>query len=213
MQGRQLVEDHPDPPPVVLGERQHGVDRDLQPGRDQPAQARMLVSPGREEQEAAAVRGPVLLADPVPDREGLAGIGQELQGREVRREHGAHRERGLGVLRIDDRLRDRAFHRLGEGRELGLEQVVDQDLVLGDAAFPEHPGAVGEQLARGRHPERVDRVLLLRDQRRGHHVEVARVAGLQEGRPARRPGIQRVHQHVALRVEERPGVCSPSCRR
>ena len=34
----------PDAPAVVLGQRQHGVDRDLQPGRDQPAQAGMLVA-------------------------------------------------------------------------------------------------------------------------------------------------------------------------
>ena len=162
----------------------------------------MLVAARGQEQEAVLV----LLADPIPNRERLALIRQELQRPEVGRQHGAHRERGLRVLRIDDRLRDRAFHGLGQCRQVGLEQMVDQDLVLGDALLPEHAGAVGEQLPRRRHPERVHRVLLLRDQRGRHHVEVARVAGFEKGRPARRPRIERVHQHVARGIEEGPGV-------
>ena len=84
--------------------------------------------------------------------------------------------------------------------------MIDQDLVFRDALLPEHAGAVREQLPRRRHPERVHRVLLLRDQRGGHHVEVARVPGFQERRPARRTRIQRVHQHVAGGIEERPGI-------
>ena len=109
VQGGELVEDHPDAPLALLGEREHGVDRDLEPGRDETAQARMLVAARGEEQEAPAVPAAVLLADPVPDREGLPGIGQELERGKVGREHGAHRERGLRVLGIDDRLRDRAY--------------------------------------------------------------------------------------------------------
>ena len=185
------------------------VDRDLQPGRDQAAQAGMLVAARGQEQEPV----PVLPCRSNPGSRTACPIGQELQRAEVGGQHGAHRERGLRVLGIDDRLRDRAFHGLGERRQVGLEQMVDQDLVLGDALFPEHPGAVGEQLPRRRHPERVDRVLLLRDQRRRHHVEVARVAGFEEGRPARRARIERVHQHVAGGIEEGRGCSSPSCRR
>ena len=202
VQGGQLVEDHPDAPPVVLGQRQHGVDRDLKPGRDQPAQGRVLVAPGREEQEAL----PVLVRDPIPDREGLALVGQELEGGEIGGQHGAHAERGLGVVGIDDGLRDRTLHRLGKRGEVGLEQVVDQDPVVLHPLLAQHARAVGEELPCGGDPERVHRVLLLRDQGRGHHVEVARSPGLQEGRPARRPCVERVHQHVAGLVEEGGGV-------
>ena len=75
---------------------------------------------------------PVLVGDPLPDRERLALVRQELECGQVGRQHGAHRERGLGVVGVDDGLRDRALHGLGERREVGLEQVVDQDPVLDD---------------------------------------------------------------------------------
>ena len=142
----------------------------------------MLVAARGQEQEPAAL----LVGDPLPDREGLAGIGQELQRREVGGQHGAHAERGLRVVGIDDRLGDGALHRLGERRQVGLQEMVDQDLVVLDALLPEHPGAVGEELPCRRHPERIHRVLLLGNERRGHHVEVAGVAGFEEGRPAGR---------------------------
>ena len=58
-------------------------------------------------------------------------------------------------------------------------------------------------MPRGRDPERVHGVLLLRDQCRGHGVEVPGRAGLEERRPARRPGIQRIEQNVPLRIEKR----------
>ena len=74
------------------------------------------------------------------------------------------------------------------------------------ALLPEHARAVREELPSRRHPERIDRVLLLRDQRGRHHVEVAGVARFQEGRPARRAGVERVQQHVAVLVEERTRV-------
>ena len=166
----------------------------------------MLVAARGQEQEASTVPGAVLARYPLPDREPRAGIGQELERGEVRGQHGAHAERGLRVVGIDDRLRDRALHRLGERRQVGLEQMVDQHLVLRHPLLPEHPGAVGEELACGRHPERVDGVLLLRDEGGGHHVEVAGVARFEEGRPARRAGIKRIEQHVAVRIEERARV-------
>ena len=40
----------------------------------------------------------------------------------------------------------RALHGFRQVGELGLEQMVDQDPVLGDAPLPEPAGAVGEQL-------------------------------------------------------------------
>ena len=75
-----------------------------------------------QEEEAAAVIGAVPAAvfpgDPVADRERRAGIGQHFQRAQMGGQHGAHRERGLRVLRIDDRLRDRPLHGLGELRQL-----------------------------------------------------------------------------------------------
>ena len=65
------------------------------------------------------------------------------------------------------------------------------------------PCAVGEQLPRGRHPERVHRVPLVGDEGSGHHVEVTGRPGLEEGRPARRPGIEGVHEHVAGGIKKR----------
>ena len=167
-----------------------------------PPQARVLVAPGGEEQEPRFV----LLAHPVPDREGLARIGQELEGAQVRGQHGPDREGGLGVLGVHDGLGHRALHGLGQGRQVGLEQVVDQHPVLGDPLLPEHARAVCEQLPRGRDPEGVHRVLLLGDEGGGHHVEVPGRPGLVEGGPAGRPGIEGVHQHVPGGIEEGAGI-------
>ena len=58
VQRRQLVEDDPDPPAVVLFEREQRVDRDLEPGRDEAPQGCMLVAARGEEQEPL----PVLLS-------------------------------------------------------------------------------------------------------------------------------------------------------
>ena len=69
-----------------------------------------------------------LVGDPLADRERPSLVGQHLERAEMRGQHGAHREGGLRVLGIDDRLHDRALHRLGERRELGLQEVVDQYL-------------------------------------------------------------------------------------
>ena len=80
--------------------------------------------------------------------------------------------------------------------------MIDQDAVFGDAAFQQDARAVGEQLPRGGDPERIGGIPLLGDQRGGHGVEVARIAGLQERRPARRACIERVQQHVAAGIEE-----------
>ena len=162
----------------------------------------MLVATRGQEQEPV----PLLVRYPFPDRERLAGIRQELQRAEIGGEHGPHAERGLRVLRIHDGLRHRALHGLGERRQVGLQQMIDQDPVLGDPLPAQHAGTVGEELAGGGDPERVHRVLLLGDERGGHHVEVAGIARFEERRPARRAGIQRVHQHVAVRIEEGPGV-------
>ena len=135
VEGGQLVQDHPDPARVVLMEGEERVHRDLQPGGDEPPQARVLVAPGGQEQEP----GPVLPAHPVPDREGLARIGQELQRSQVRGEHGPDRKRGLGVVGVHDGLGHRALHGLGQGRQVGLEQVVDQDPVPGHPCFQSTP--------------------------------------------------------------------------
>ena len=55
----------------------------------------------------------------------------------------------------------------------------------------------------GRDPERVHRVLLLRNERRGHGVEVPGRPGLEERRPARGAGVQRIEQNIPLRIEKR----------
>ena len=156
------------------------VHSDLEPGGDEPSQARVLVAPGGQEQEP----GFVLPAHPVPDREGLSRIGQELKGAQVRGQHGPDREGGLGVFGVHDGLGHRALHGPGQGRQVGLEQVVDQHPVLGHALLPEHARAVGEQLPGGRDPEGVHRVLLLGDEGGGHHVEVPGRPGPEEGGPA-----------------------------
>ena len=162
----------------------------------------MLVGARGEKQEAAAV----FVGDPVADRERGANVGKHLERAEMGGQHGADAERGLRVLGIDDGLRDGPLHGFGERGEIGLEQVVDQHAVLGDALVAEDARAVREQLAGGGDPERIHRVLLLGDQRRRHGVEVARVARLKEGRPAGRAGIERVEQRVAGGIEEAPRI-------
>ena len=124
----------------------------------------------------------------------------------MRRQHGAHRERGLGVLGVDDGLRHRALHGLGQGGQLCLEQVLDEYPVLRHAALPEDARAVREQLPGGRDPEGVHRVLLLGDEGGRHRVEVPGRPGFQEGRPPRRAGVEGIHQDVAGGVVERPRV-------
>ena len=124
----------------------------------------------------------------------------------MRGQHGAHRERRLGVLGVHDGLRHRALHGLGQGGELRLEQVLDEYPVLRHAAFPQDARAVREQLPGGRDPEGVHRILLLGDQGRGHRVEIPGRPGFQERRPARRPGVEGIHQDVASGVVEGPRV-------
>ena len=134
----------------------------------------MLVAARGQEEKAVAI----LVGDPLADREGRAGIGQEFERADIGGEHGAHGEGGLRVLGIDDRLGDGALHRFGKRRQFGLQQMLHQHPVAGLALLPEHAGAVGEELPRGGDPEGIDGVLLLRDEGGGHHVEVARGCAL-----------------------------------
>ena len=159
----------------------------------------MLVAPGGEEQAAVFD----ISRNPLADRKRFPGIRQDLHRPEVRGEHGAHAERRFRVLRIDDGLRDGPFHGFGERLEVRFEQVLDQHPVVPLALFPQHARAVGEQLPRSRDPERVHGVLLLRNERRGHGVEVPGRPGLEERRPARGARIQRIEQNVPLRIEKR----------
>ena len=123
-------------------------------------------------------------------------------------EHGADGGARSWGWRDRRRLRHGALHGLGEGVEAGLEQVFDQDSVAGLAPFPEHGGAVGEQLACGGDPEGVDGVLLAGDEGGSHGVEVAGVAGFEEGRPAWGASVEGIEKDVAPGIEEGLGVAS-----
>ena len=199
---------HPDaayqgvPLSVRARQREQRVDRDLQPGRDQAPQTGVLVAARGQEQGTSAS----LALDPLPDGEGRPVVRKQVHGADIGGEHGAHRERGLRVLGIDDGLGDGALHRFGERAELGLEQVSDQHPVAGLAALPEHGGAVGEELARGGDPEGIGGILLPRDEGGCHGVEIAGGAGLEEGRPAGAAGVQGVEEHIAFGIEEGLGI-------
>ena len=138
----------------------------------------------------------------------MSGIVEVFQRPDVGGEHGPHRERRFRVVGIDDGLRHRSLHRLGEFAEVGLEQVLDQDPVFRHPPLAQDARAIGEQLAGRGDPERIDGVLLLRDQRRGHGVEIPRACRFVERRPARAACVKRVEQHVAVRIEERAGVAA-----
>ena len=144
----------------------------------------MLVAARGQEQKTRLPR----LSIHLRTEKGSPSSGEQVHGAYVGGEHGPHGERGLRVGGVDDGLGDGALHGFGEGAELGLQQMVHQHAVAGLAPLPEHGGAVGEELARGGDPEGVGGVLLTRDQGRGHGVEVAGGAGLEEGRPARCAG-------------------------
>ena len=98
-----------------------------------------------------------------------------------------------------------ALHGFGERAELGLQQVSHQHPVAALAALPEPGGAVREELAGRGDPEGIGSVLLARDEGGRHGIEIPRRAGLEEGRPAGRAGVERIEQHVTVRIEE--GLC------
>ena len=114
--------------------REQGVHGDLKSGADQTLRAALPIPRGGEEQ--ATVFAP--LGKPSADRERGARIRQHVQGAQVGGQHGAHGQRHFPVRRVQDGSGHAPGHRVGQVRQVRLQEMFHKRAVIRFAPPPEN---------------------------------------------------------------------------